>query len=100
MSTLAVMEKTTDEVSLPRLRWQCRRGMLELDILLNTFLDNKYSLLNRQQRLVFNELLDYPDQTLLELLMGKMASGNPDIATLVEQIRRAVSTKKGQGASE
>ena len=77
------------ELSLPELRWQCRRGMLELDILLNTFLDKQYAQLDETQRETFVSLLAYPDQTLYELLMATMTSASPDIADMVGRLRSA-----------
>ena len=69
------------------LKWRCRRGMLELDILLNTYLDNNYTSMTASQGDVFNTLLDYPDQVLFDLLMGKMQSSNEDITELVTEIQ-------------
>lgn len=92
---MMVAEKLFNETiklsSLSELRWQCRRGMLELDILLNTFLDTQYSQLSAKQRETFEVLLSYPDQTLLELLMDKMVSSNPAIAEIVKQVRTAIN---------
>ena len=67
--------------------WQCRRGMLELDILLNNFVDKKINDLTQQQKQSFDLLLSYPDQTLFDLLMGNSVSSDTSIATLVQQIR-------------
>ena len=68
-------------------RWQCRRGMLELDLLLNNFVDKKVDELTRQQKKSFELLLSYPDQTLLDLLLGNSMSSDPAIAVLVQQIQ-------------
>ena len=68
-------------------RWQCRRGMLELDILLNNFVDTKVSALTQQQKQSFELLLSYPDQTLLDLLLGNSVSSDPQISAVVQQIR-------------
>ncbi len=87
------VNESVQAVSLSELRWQCRRGMLELDILLNTFLDRKYSQLNETQHQVFTRLLQYPDQTLFDLLMANMPSTNPDIAEMVQQVRMAMVNK-------
>jgi len=67
--------------------WQCRRGMLELDILLNNFVDKGINDLSQQQKQSFELLLSYPDQTLLDLLMGNSVSSDASIAKLVQQIR-------------
>lgn len=68
-------------------RWQCRRGMLELDLLLNNFVDKKVDTLTQQQKEAFELLLSYPDQTLLDLLLGNSASSDPLISTIVQQIQ-------------
>ncbi|MBT8438977.1 MAG: succinate dehydrogenase assembly factor 2 [Gammaproteobacteria bacterium] len=68
-------------------RWQCRRGMLELDLLLNNFVDKKAAGLSLQQKHAFTLLLSYPDQTLLDLLLGNSISSDPAISVLVSQIR-------------
>ena len=68
-------------------RWQCRRGMLELDLLLNNFVDKKIDLLSSKQKQSFELLLSYPDQTLLDLLLGNSVSSDAEIASLVQQIQ-------------
>jgi len=69
-------------------RWQCRRGMLELDLLLNNFVDKKADDLNADQTQTFEMLLSYPDQTLLDLLLGNSVSSDSSIAVLVQQIQK------------
>jgi len=61
--------------------------MLELDLLLNNFVDKKASELSPDQEKTFERLLSYPDQTLLDLLLANAVSSDPAIASLVEQIR-------------
>jgi len=68
-------------------RWQCRRGMLELDLLLNNFVDKKVNDLTPQQKKSFELLLSYPDQTLLDLLLGNSVSSDPSISTIVKIIQ-------------
>jgi antitoxin CptB len=76
------------------LRWQCRRGMLELDLLLNEFLDDSYPLLSDEYKNQFDVLLDYPDQTLFDLLMGKMQSSDNRINNLIQKININLAVKK------
>jgi len=64
--------------------------MLELDILLNTFLDKEYMALNSEQGECFEMLLDYPDQVLFDLLLDKMQSSDNSIADIVKKIRSSV----------
>ncbi len=61
---------TGDPVELQRLRWRCRRGLLELDIVLGRFVEHRYPKLNEQQRIVFDELLDMADNDLWDTVTG------------------------------
>ena len=70
------------------LKWRCRRGMLELDILLNSYLDKRYHTLSQQQGEVFSEVLDYPDQVLFDLLLGNMQSSDASVNTMINEIQR------------
>ena len=76
---------------LARLRWRCRRGMLELDLLLRDFLDAAYPQLDAAERRCFEQLLDYPDAVLLEWLMGRSRPTDRDVVRLVDKIRSAAT---------
>ena len=71
------------------MRWKCRRGMLELDLLLKAFLTQGYQDLDGPGQQRFDEMLDYPDAVLLEWLMGRIRPTDKDVAQLVEKIRSA-----------
>ncbi|EGW53148.1 succinate dehydrogenase assembly factor 2 [Candidatus Endoriftia persephone] len=58
-----------DSAEFNRLRWQCRRGMLELDLLLMGFLDQHYRQLDQAQLDGFDRLLRHPDQSLQAWLL-------------------------------
>jgi len=73
-----------------RLRWRCRRGMLELDLLLNAFLDQGFQLLDPGEQSVFQHLLDYSDQTLLEMLMGRMVPADKETVHVIGKIRSSL----------
>jgi antitoxin CptB len=83
---------------MDRLRWQCRRSMLELDLAFERFLDNGYARLNEQQRQRFLQMLEYPDPTLLEWIMGKTEPDQADLSELVTLIR-AADPLKGEAAA-
>jgi antitoxin CptB len=62
-----------DGAGLPergRLRWQCRRGMLELDDLLERFVDSEYDQLGEEQQRTIVELLRHPDPQLQQWLIS------------------------------
>jgi succinate dehydrogenase flavin-adding protein (antitoxin of CptAB toxin-antitoxin module) len=61
--------------------------MLELDLLLNNFVDKQVHDLDDEEHTVFNQLLGYPDQVLLDLLLGNSVSASSEIARLVNKIR-------------
>ena len=75
--------------NLGRLRWQCRRGMLELDLLLQGFLDTAYSDLSEDRQRTFSRILEYPDQLLLDWLVGEIIPADPEVRELVARIRGA-----------
>ena len=52
-----------------KLKWMCRRGLLELDILLNQIIDEKYDQLSDQQKYCFIEILGESDNDLLAWLV-------------------------------
>ena len=56
---------------LDRIRWQCRRGLLELDLLLNRFLEHDLDGLVAEQQELFKELLGEADTVLLAWIMGQ-----------------------------
>ncbi len=67
---------------LARLRWRCRRGLLELDIVLGRFVAH-YSELDEQQKVAFDELLDLPDTTLWDMISGKTAAARDEQRALL-----------------
>jgi antitoxin CptB len=72
-----------------RLYWRCRRGMLELDLLLGEFCKKNYEQLSTQDKQAFEMLLSYPDDTLLEYLMGRILPTDRRLHDVIHQIRSA-----------
>lgn len=58
-------------VSPDRLRWLCRRGMLELDTWLTRFLDVRYTDLPADQQAAFASLLNQDDMDLFDWITGE-----------------------------
>ena len=54
-----------------RMRWRCRRGLLELDIVLGRFVDLHYGALDEAQRAAFDVLLEVPDALLWDIITGR-----------------------------
>ena len=59
-----------------RLRWKCRRGMRELDLLLQEFSDKDILALSPEDNLIFNQVLSYDDQTLYDFIFKNITLGN------------------------
>lgn len=73
-------------MSKAKLRWACRRGMLELDVLLAPFVEEGYDALNEQQRVDFERLLACDDPDLFAWFMGHGKSTDRAIQALIELI--------------
>ena len=82
------MQPQANSAEINRLRWQCRRGMRELDLLLLQFLDSGYAELNASAAEAFTRLLDCPDALLLEWLLGRQLPSDTEVADVVQRIRR------------
>lgn len=72
-----------------RLLWRCRRGLRELDLILQKFLAQHYADLSLEDKQLFDEFLDHSDNDLLSWLMGRSQPSNTAMARLVAQIRNA-----------
>ncbi len=70
-----------------RLRWRCRRGLLELDLVLSRFLESRYDDLTSVQLEALTRLLDLPDNDLLDMVMGRAQSNDPACAEIVSFLR-------------
>jgi antitoxin CptB len=72
---------------LARLRWQCRRGTKELDLLLQHYLDTGYLVADDEEKALFAELLELEDDELLAVLMGESDVETGEMKVLVKKIR-------------
>jgi antitoxin CptB len=65
-----------------RVRWQCRRGMLELDLVLKRFLERDFDTLTPGQHVAFKALLEFPDNDLWDLVSARYQPPDADTDTL------------------
>jgi len=70
-----------------RVRWHCRRGLLELDLILGRFMDRHYDGLDDEARSSFCELLTRPDNDLLDWALGRSDPGDKRYQRVVELLR-------------
>ncbi len=71
--------KNMTEEEVRRLSWRCRRGLLELDIVLQRFSQNHVATLNAQELLVFDSLLDLPDNEFLNVVTSRISFLNVEV---------------------
>ena len=81
---MAVVEKSGER---GRLRWKCRRGMLELDLVLLPFLDHHYEGLSDQKKIIFERLLEEQDPVLQSWFMHQVVPQDNELAAMVDYIR-------------
>jgi antitoxin CptB len=74
---------------LNRIRWRCRRGMLENDLVLARFLDVRGALLTDDEVAMLDRLLDFPDNELWDLIAGRREPQDESVAPLLVQLRAA-----------
>jgi antitoxin CptB len=68
-----------------RLRWRCRRGMKELDLLLNRYLDERYAAAPAEEQVLFQGLLEVQDPVIYAYCLGS-ESPPENLAALIERI--------------
>jgi succinate dehydrogenase flavin-adding protein (antitoxin of CptAB toxin-antitoxin module) len=72
-----------------RIKWHCRRGLLELDLVLERFVVHHLGELDAGQTAVFKELLAYEDNDLLDMVLGRADPVNERLSAVLEMMRAA-----------
>ena len=73
-----------DAVSQNRLKWKCRRGLLELDLVLQGFIEKQ---LAEKEVKALNELLDLQDIDLWAIVSGRSEEFDPKFQGIVARLR-------------
>jgi antitoxin CptB len=71
---------------LGKLRWRCRRGMRELDVLLTRYVDEQYCDASEMHRAEFRRLLDSQDPLIYDYFLGRRTAPSPQLAALIARI--------------
>jgi antitoxin CptB len=74
-------------VEMRRLRWRCRRGLLENDLVLARFLERYADLLGETQLAALNDLLALPDPDLWDLISGRREPADPRLKGILGALR-------------
>ena len=72
---------------LGSLRWRCRRGLLELDLVFSRFLDAHLEQLDADQRDALARLLELPDNDLWGMVCGRLEAPDPGTAEILRLLR-------------
>jgi len=81
----------TDIELIKKLTWQCRRGMLELDVILIPFLEQHFESLNKEQQNLFVSLLEKPDPDIYTWIMGYGKCDDSKLVTIIALIREKMA---------
>jgi antitoxin CptB len=89
-------DSPTLDVESRRLLWRCRRGMKELDVLLERFARFNLPGSSPEARDVFARFLELPDPVLADYLLGQVIPPEPELAGLVLRIARPAPGARSQ----
>ena len=78
------------QVNKARLKWACRRGMLELDVLFMPFVEKAYDDLPEEDKRTFERLLTCQDPELFAWFMGHEECEDPELSQMVQFILKRV----------
>jgi antitoxin CptB len=79
-------EAAADDLERRRLLWRCRRGMKELDVLLERYTRAACVRMSRAEGRTLAALLELPDPQLADYLFGHSSPDDPELARLVRRI--------------
>ncbi len=86
---------------LNRIRWQCRRGMKELDLLIEQFFEDSFNALTAEQQKTFVRMLEESDLSLFRWLLRGESPSDPSFAELIEIMRSRYARRiQGSGSDE
>ena len=74
-----------DRLAENRLRWKCRRGLLELDLVLERIIPT----LKAEEAASLSALLDLPDNDLWDIVAGRSDAYDPQLDAIVARLRAA-----------
>jgi succinate dehydrogenase flavin-adding protein (antitoxin of CptAB toxin-antitoxin module) len=84
---------------LNRLRWQCRRGLLELDLVLERFLEKHGEQLQGERLNSFRTLLTFPDNEILDLISARTECREAKFAEVVQWMRNCRDRSDSQDST-
>ena len=74
------------------LLWRCRRGIREMDILLQRFIETQYDDLSSEEQKIFEQLLEETDMDIMAWIMEKAIPPSEEFAQIIHLIREVYSS--------
>lgn len=74
------------------LLWRCRRGIREMDILLQRFIETQYDDLSSEEQKTFEQLLEETDMDIMAWIMEKAIPPSEEFAQIIQLIREVYSS--------
>ena len=75
-----------------RIKWKCRRGMRELDLLLREFATRNLEKLDETKLNILDEVLGYDDQSLFDYIFKDISLGNPEHEHFINKYLKKFTT--------
>lgn len=76
-----------DKLNSRQLVWRCRRGIRELDVIFDRFLQTQYPGLKLDQQSAFERLLEVQDPLIMDWLTGRTQPDDLPIAEIIARLR-------------
>lgn len=70
-----------------RVRWLCRRGMKELDLVITRFFEHDYDSLPDEEQQNFRDFLEVEDPEIYSWIMGRSSPENKNHAAIIHKLR-------------
>ena len=75
-----------------RIKWKCRRGMRELDLLLREFATKNLEGLDDNSLNILDAVLNYDDQSLFDYIFKNISLGNSEHEYFIDKFLKKFST--------
>jgi len=69
-----------------RVRWRCRRGMLELDLIFSRYFDAHFAAMCPERKEAFQSLLEYPDNDIWDWFNARTQCADAEVSPVVDDI--------------
>ncbi|MES2354149.1 MAG: succinate dehydrogenase assembly factor 2 [Pseudomonadota bacterium] len=78
-----------DDRRFERLKWQSRRGLLELDLIFTRFWEQSAASLTEQDMQTLDKLLQLPDNDILDMVMARQTCDDASISEMIQRLQQA-----------